>query len=1109
LKLNEENNIQISILGSYSKEAEIVLERRSTQDFDSISYTTLSQSVLVDAAFDKETDHNFTYRIQIRKNGNSSMYSNEESIDYKASELNSPNNFHLESLEGDGIKLSWLNASKHNDGFIVQKKVNSEEYSDLVELKSADKTYLDTITGGFDPSLELAYRIKAFNSKISSKWIEKGTEFSGINKPTNFKLSGVKPNGFELIWKDNSNVETGYSLERKKDDGNFEEISLLESNTTYYLDNLSETGSFTYRIRAIKDEYFSPYSDEIVINSSVQEVTYGEVISEAISVEGEVDIYKFIAETNDVVLIQGISGTIHTRFVVYDPEGNLIWEGGNGGWLRYRSQKITKDGIYTLFVLDYGNNNTGSYDLTLDRVNNPADPQEIAFGEIVTDRIDNSIEMESYTFDVEVDDIILIQSISGEINTRYELYNSEGTLLYEGGNGGWLRYRSPQKITRAEQFTLFVMDYGGNHTGSYNFTLDRVNNPADPQEIAFGEIVTDRIDNSIEMESYTFDVEVDDIILIQSISGEINTRYELYNSEGTMLYEGGNGGWLRYRSPQKITRAEQFTLFVMDYGGNHTGSYNFTLDRVNNPADPQEIAFGEIVTDRIDNSIEMESYTFDVEVDDIILIQSISGEINTRYELYNSEGTMLYEGGNGGWLRYRSPQKITRAEQFTLFVMDYGGNHTGSYNFTLDRVNNPANPQKIAFGEIITDRIDNSIEMESYTFDVEVDDIILIQSISGEINTRYELYNSEGTMLYEGGNGGWLRYRSPQKITRAEQFTLFVMDYGGNHTGSYNFTLDRVNNPANPQKIAFGEIITDRIDNSIEMESYTFDVEVDDIILIQSISGEINTRYELYNSEGTLLYEGGNGGWLRYRSPQKITRAEQFTLFVMDYGGNHTGSYNFTLDRVNNPADPQEIAFGEIVTDRIDNSIEMESYTFDVEVDDIILIQSISGEINTRYELYNSEGTLLYEGGNGGWLRYRSPQKITRAEQFTLFVMDYGGNNIGSYDLTIQGLVNPANAGSISKNDSLVNTTTNRIEIKTYKLHVESTDKITITMGRTGGSINPRIEVYDPKGALIYEGSASTTLKTGELQLNSSGDYTILSMDQNADGTGSFYVKIE
>jgi len=123
--------------------------------------------------------------------------------------------------------------------------------------------------------------------------------------------------------------------------------------------------------------------------------------------------------------------------------------------------------------------------------------------------------------------------------------------------------------------------------------------------------------------------------------------------------------------------------------------------------------------------------------------------------------------------------------------------------------------------------------------------------------------------------------------------------------------------------------------------------------------------------------------------------------------------------------------------------------------------------------------------------------------------MEHGGNNTGSFDITFQGLNAPTNATPISKHDSRVLTSSNPLEIITYKYTAIAADEIEITMGRTSGNITPRVEIYDPQGNNVYSGNASTIISSGKLQLNTPGVYTILTMDHNANATGSFYIKME
>jgi hypothetical protein len=76
----------------------------------------------------------------------------------------------------------------------------------------------------------------------------------------------------ELSWTDNSDNETGFSIERKSETGgttmnNFEEIGSVGSDITSYTDEgpFSTGSKYTYRVRAFNGTGYSNYSNEASI----------------------------------------------------------------------------------------------------------------------------------------------------------------------------------------------------------------------------------------------------------------------------------------------------------------------------------------------------------------------------------------------------------------------------------------------------------------------------------------------------------------------------------------------------------------------------------------------------------------------------------------------------------------------------------------------------------------------------------------------------------------------------------------------------------------------------------------------------------------------------
>lgn len=94
----------------------------------------------------------------------------------------------------------------------------------------------------------------------------------GIFAPTDIRAVAIKESVIEITWRDNSQIELGYILERKHVKENsqtsFEAIALLDAGSTSYQDtNLPSEQTFLYRVRAYNEINFSEYATAAEIST--------------------------------------------------------------------------------------------------------------------------------------------------------------------------------------------------------------------------------------------------------------------------------------------------------------------------------------------------------------------------------------------------------------------------------------------------------------------------------------------------------------------------------------------------------------------------------------------------------------------------------------------------------------------------------------------------------------------------------------------------------------------------------------------------------------------------------------------------------------------------
>ena len=160
------------------------------------------------------------------------------------------------------IKLTWMGVA-NTDEFSVQVS-DEPEFSNI--LLSAFTPDTAKTLNGTTEGQKYYWRVAASNIGGSGPWSEV-RDFTIIIAPTSLKLQRSGLNEITLTWKDNSEVEEGYLIERKlSDDASFTLIDTLKGSGDEYIDITAEQGqTYVYRVKAYKGNAESDYSREVGI----------------------------------------------------------------------------------------------------------------------------------------------------------------------------------------------------------------------------------------------------------------------------------------------------------------------------------------------------------------------------------------------------------------------------------------------------------------------------------------------------------------------------------------------------------------------------------------------------------------------------------------------------------------------------------------------------------------------------------------------------------------------------------------------------------------------------------------------------------------------------
>jgi hypothetical protein len=207
-------------------------------------------------------------------------------------EVKAPENLRTSSVLENEVELLWWDRSDNETRFQLERQYPGRVYEQIAELAANTTSYKDT---SVEPGKTYVYRIRAKSIKMAgfptkipitmysdySNEVTVTTPQAAPTKPaapSNLRVNSVSHTEVDLAWTDNSNNETFFYLERQYPGRVYEQIAVLEANTTSYRDtDVEPNKTYIYRIRAVSiimnrfpkppTSMYSDYSNEVELTT--------------------------------------------------------------------------------------------------------------------------------------------------------------------------------------------------------------------------------------------------------------------------------------------------------------------------------------------------------------------------------------------------------------------------------------------------------------------------------------------------------------------------------------------------------------------------------------------------------------------------------------------------------------------------------------------------------------------------------------------------------------------------------------------------------------------------------------------------------------------------
>src|SRR5205807_2604589 len=479
---------------------------------------------------------------------------------------------------------------------------------------------------------------------------------------------------------------------------------------------------------------------------------------------------------------------------------------------------LASGGTYYFLLSDLNGDETGTYGVSLERLNNPANAKPIAYGQTLQAYIDAVDEITAYSFQAHVGAVVRVRmSRSSGIDPQIELFDSQGLSLTN--ITPFATVFPYTTLFRSGTYYFLLSDLNGDETGTYGVSLERLNNPANAKPIAYGQTLQAYIDAVDEITAYSFQAHVGAVVRVRmSRSSGIDPQIELFDSQGLSLTN--ITPFATVFPYTTLFRSGTYYFLLSDLNGDETGTYGVSLERLNNPANAKPIAYGQTLQASIDAVAEMDAYSFQAQAGDMVRVRMRrSSGIDPKIELFDAQGRSVTNITAFADAVLDVP--LASSGTYYFLLSDLNGDETGTYGVSPTRRSSDLNAKPIAYGQTLQASIDAVAKADAYSFQAQAGDVVRVRmSRSSGIDPKIELFDSQGRSVTNITAFADAVLDVP--LASGGTYYFLLSDLNGDETGAYGVSLLCPYTTLFRSPIAYGQTLQASIDAVAKADAYSF-----------------------------------------------------------------------------------------------------------------------------------------------------------------------------------------------------------------------------------------------------------------------------------------------
>jgi hypothetical protein len=689
-------------------------------------------------------------------------------------------------------------------------------------------------------------------------------------------------------------------------------------------------------------------------------------------------------------------------------------------------------------------------------------------------------------------------------------------------------------ICIATAFVVATQAFGQQGGGEVDCTDGQV------ATLGYADYTTCRFDTVTDLDTFRFEGAADTDVRISAvgISGFVGPTLDIRDPSGDPLHSG-------FCTPPDcrftLTEPGIYTVLATESGTNNTGNYEVTLNCLfgacpGAPATP-ELGYDATEPEVFEIRTDMDFFTFEGLVGTEVRIAGVglSGFVSPSFEIRDPNGNVLHDGSCAGVgcttedFNLQSSATLPESGTYILLITEGGSNNTGSYEVTLnclfgDCPGAPAAPT-LPYDETVLQSFERITDVDFLAFEGSEDCEIRIAAVglSGFVSPILEIRDPDGVLLHNGACPAAgcetldFTEQPSAALTKTGTYLVEPRESGTDNTGSYETTLNFLYGPCDPDL----DGVEGYLDNCVNVPN----PEQTDS------NGDWfgNVCDPDYNNDGVV----GTSDFNDFRSSFGCREGED--CYDPDYnlteGDEVIGTPDFNVFRsfFSKAPGPAVLPLFYDATHATSfaSVTDVDSFTFDGLAGTEIRIAAVglSGFVSPTVEIRDPYGNLLHDGPCAGVgcdvEDFNLVEVVTLPETGTYLVAirENGTDNTGSYEITLNCMFGPCPdapaAVDLPYDDTLGESFERRTDVDFFHFEGAAGSEIRIISIGLSGFVSPILEIRDPSGNLLHDGSCGGVgCTTADFNIQPSpsvpttGGYLVAVREGGTNNTGSYEITL-